>query len=263
MKRLAFALMALAGCSTDTFTGGGDSATDGPTTDARDDGGTTGEGGSCATSPVCSSVEQCNAFDTPEAYPPFFDLSQAPGALAFSTDQSVSCPRSVAATISASGVNGARAALSGSKAITNAVGAHARIEMDVLLPKTVTGGSTFLVLYANKDAAGSGVALESSNGQWNMRVRATNAQKSVNPRVGAWNHVALDVTFSAANNLGQATFEYTDASGSKQSTSITDSTLPGGTATFSELAFTAGIVPFATLSAPMTTYMDDVVFTPQ
>jgi hypothetical protein len=263
MKRLAFALIGLASCSTDTFSGGGDSGTDGAV-DAQNDGGTTGDGSSCATPPACSAVEECNAFDDTQqsSYAPFSDVSQSPGTLAFSTDQFVSCPRSVVATL-ASGVNGARAALGASKTITDAVSAHARIELDVLLPKNVTGGSTFLVLYANGDAAGSAVSLESAGGQWYVRLRATNGQKSITPRVGAWNHVALDVTFSASTSLGKATFEYVDANGTKQTAPLQDRTLPGGTATITQVAFSAGIVPFTSISAEMMTFMDDVVFTPQ
>ena len=265
MKRLAFALLGLASCSNDTFTGGDDSGTDSPV-DAQPAEGGSGEGGSCASPPVCSSFEQCNAFDDTQqsSYVPFFDLSVAPGSIGFSTDQFVSCPRSVASTMGAGSAAGARAALGGSKTITTSpLSAHGRIEMDVMLPATVTGGATFLALYANNDAMTSGVALEWAGGQWYMRVRATNNQQNITPRVGVWNHVAIDVTFSASSSIGKASLEYVDGSGKKQIATLQDSTLPGGTTVISRFDFTAGIVPFNTVSAEMKSFMDDVVFTPQ
>jgi hypothetical protein len=259
MKRLAFALLGLASCSTDTFSGGDDSGTDGQA-DVRADG-VTGGDASCTSGSSCGSSSQCNAFDDLQAssLAPFFDISQPSGSLGYSKDQFVSCPRSLAATLAGSNVSGARAALNGFKQIT--VGTHARIELDMMLPKNVTGGSTFLVLYANSDASGSGVALE-WNGQWVVRIRASATPPTpINPHTDVWNHVVLDVTFSAT--LGKVEIDYNDPNDQKQVVELQGNTLPTTGATIAQFAFNAGIVPFASISSGMTTYLDNVVFTPQ
>jgi hypothetical protein len=264
MKWLAFALV-LTGCTADTFTGldgatptDGGGAGDAPNEAGVDDGGDA----SCTPTPVaCNAGSSCSSFDDQQTTP-FSDLSQSPGKIAFTSNPAKTCPYSLVVTMPAVGTAAqARAGIGYEAQVAPFPTMTAHVEMDIILPSTVTGPSTFVGLFAN-GASTSGIGFESTGSKWIIHNHVTDASAAVSPRTGVWNHVAIDVTFSAVNSLGAVKLTYDDASGSPATASLpTDSTLPGGTATVSSVSFSAGIFPVST-SAPMTCWIDDVVFTP-
>jgi hypothetical protein len=153
-------------------------------------------------------------------------------------------------------------AILGSKTIADSSTAHAHLDVDAYLPSSVGGPSTFLMLYANSDAIQSAVSLEAIAQTWTFRLRASNATVQIKPRVGAWNHISIDVTFASSNSAGKATIGYTDNQNNTQQTGLADSTLPGGSMSVTQLAAQIGVQVTAVTSASTSAYYDNVTFSP-
>lgn len=265
MKCLALALV-LTGCTADTFTGPDGSPGDGGSGDAIVEAGG-GDGSSCTPGGIsCPTNGSCNAFDDGSAVlKPFSDLSQNGGSQSFETEQAVTCPRGVVATVPQSS---AGTPVRGAIGMTNLLltpvpTGHARIELDILLPKPPTGPSFFLYLYAGTDFS-QGLGFEFQNGNWLLRNHITNDEVTLQPlpRTGAWNHVALDVTFSTSGNVGKSELDYVDESGTKQVATLQKETLSGGTTTYSQITFVAGVGTSGLTNGSMSVFLDDVVFSP-
>ena len=257
MKRLALALV-LAGCSADTFVGA-----DGAVAGDAGGGGDAREDAGCTTGAACPPNALCSAFDdAQETLGPFVNISQNGGNVTFETDQVFTCPRALAAfsPMSPSTTTLPRGAIGATKSITAVVTAHARAELDVIFPKVLTGAASFLFMYANSDVNnGLGVVY---TGSWLVHDGVTNDDVNIDPKTGEWNHVAFDVTFAQADNVGVISFTYTDSGGNVQTAKLSKSTLGGGVPTVSSLNFGVGVLPFGTTSGPMTMYIDDIVFSP-
>jgi hypothetical protein len=253
-------LVALAACSTDTFVGPDGSVGDSGPDDVRSNEGGSVDASPCNPTPLtCTPNQVCNTFDQSQpTLAPFGDASQNGGAVTFTSDQFMTCPHAVAA-MAPQTTGQARGAFGASAAITGVAVTHARVELDVLLPKNVTGSTAFVFLYANSDTS-HGVGLVNQGGNWFVLDTTSGQNQGIDPRVGAWNHVALDVTFSESSNLGKVELDYIDSSGKPQIESFGSQTLVG--TTIQSVAFIAGVVPYGTTTAPTTAYFDDVVWSP-
>ena len=266
MKSLALAL-ALTACTADTFTGADGSLEDGGSGDAIAEGGS-GDASGCAPGGfTCPANGSCNAFD--DASPtlaPFTNFSTNGGGQSFETDQAVTCPRGLVAMVPQAA---AGSPVRGGIGLTNnlltpSLTAHARVELDILLPKSPTGPSFFVYLYAGSDFS-QGIGFEFQNGSWLLKNHVTNDEVTLQPppRTGTWNHVALDVIFSTSGNVARSEVDYLDPTGTKQVAPLQGkATLPGGTATVSQITFVAGVGTTGLTSGPMTVYLDDVAFSP-
>ncbi len=259
MKCLALLLGLLAACSTDTFTG-----PDGAFDDARTEGSTGDSGPTCQVAPACPAKAQCSGFDDAnQSLGTFVNISQNGGNVTFVSDLVVTCPYALAAfcPASASTSNAPRGAIGATAQITAVVTTHARLELDVIFPKTLTGAATFLFMYPNTDVNdGVGVIY---TGSWLLHDGVTNDDVSLEPKTGEWNHVALDVTFAQSDNIGALAFTYTDKNGQLQTAKLSKSTLDAGVVpTVSAINFGAGVLPFGTTSGPMVMHIDDVIFSP-
>jgi len=259
MKCLALLLGFTLACSTDTFTG-----PDGATADGGSDGLSGDSGGSCETPASCPPNAQCSTFDgTDKSIAPFSNISQNGGNVTFESDVVVTCPQALVAFSAASTATNPSLGGIGSTGqlnIPSAV-AHARVELDVILPKNPTGSAAFLFMYPNTDAM-HGVGLVWSGGTWLVHNAVTNDDNTISPRTDAWNHIALDVKFSASGGTGMIELDYIDANGKPQTSTMPHTTLSGTVPTVSSITFGAGVIPTGGTSGPMTMHIDDVVFEP-
>ena len=268
MKGLSFGFLGaaawvLTACSTDTFTGADADVDGGVTQDAASSDGSRSDAGCTPTPIVCPANALCSSFDDSQdnTFNPFANISLNGGSVTYETDKVVSCPRGILAS-SSSNATQPRGAIGASAKVTQVASAHARIETDVFLPDNVEGDVVFVALGANADST-TAVSFAWSSGNWVVVDGVTGDVANVQPRVGDWNHVALDVTFSsAATNLGKIELDYEDTNGHVQKASMQKATLPTGSATVSSVAFSLGVMPTGTAAGTTNAYYDNVQFSP-
>lgn len=182
--------------------GGSDSGQAGDVTasDAAQDVATDATDGSmCTSAPVCPMNAQCTTFDNPSPFPPFTSSAKGFGTVQATSTTSVSCPSSLLATLPiVAASSGARATIS-SGGQTKTQPAHVVLELDMLLPAQTSPVSFFSVFPDSGGAVGLSV---DGTGTWQLYVRgASSTPLTPQPKVGAWTHMKLEVTFASA---GQA-----------------------------------------------------------
>jgi hypothetical protein len=244
-------------CSTDTFVAPDSGSDSGSTEGGVEAGGPD----ACAVPQACLPNQICLDFDHSASYSPFVDASKNGGKVEISSDQFVTCPHSMLSTVPiATATTPPSAAVAGVIPIQQLATAHGHLEADVYLPEKTPGAAGYLTIAANADLNTVVMLGVSQGGDWALYVQATTNAVTIQPRVGAWNHVVLDVTYSSSGGTGKATLQYTDTTGTTKTAQISDSTLPGGTNVVTSVAAGVGIQPTGASTDSVSAYYDDVAF---
>lgn len=257
--RFTLLFLGLAACSTDTFATS-DAATDGETDGtASVDGG--GDGMSCPPPPSCTASQQCTTFDDAVApFGVFNNTSMGGGMVGITTDHFVTCPAGMLASLPPT--NGARATIGSTVGISPVAAVMVTLEVDAFLPTAVPGNVSFLAVGAAVDQSGVGLGAGVSGYYLFVQASGQAMPLTALPKLGAWNHIRLDVTFSADNSMGSALVTYDTDTQGRKSAQVKNSTLPGGSGAPSNVSAEVGPNPETTLPSVIVAYYDDVVFTP-
>jgi hypothetical protein len=243
------AVAALAACSNDIF-GSPDASDDASPADGAVDGG--GGPEACTSGLACSGTQAaCVTFDPNEG--PFTDQSLSPGSTSISTDEYVTCPSSLLSDLPTTGASVGKAIVSHDFTETGQ-SANITVDLSVWLPANANGAfSALAVRIGDMDV----VQLASSAGSWFLRVLASGESRSIQPVLGAWNHMVLQVVFSNDTNIGEASLTYDADGGARPTAIIKDRT----TSSIAITTITADLGLQGTTTAAMKAYYDDVIVT--
>jgi len=252
------ALLVILGCSNESFVSD-DASTDAIANDVTSDVLDASEAGDgCAPPPICSQLEDCASFDD-GTYGPFASSASSGAMVSITSAERVSCPNGLMATIASNGASNATL-YDDHKLGTSPTTAHPILELDVFLPSSPPAGLSFFSLYASVNTTSASeavtVLLASASDGWYLSLVSSGSTKlTPPPRVGAWNHMKLDVTFNASTS---ATLTY-DRQDGLQGTAMLNEDL-----NFSSITATGATVGVATAAAAAATtaYYDNIVFTP-
>jgi hypothetical protein len=176
-----------------------------------------------------------------------------------STAERVSCPQSMLVSAeSATSGTASRAVITDTQSAT---ATHAVLELDAYLPTSPTGAGSFIAL--STSAATSGIGLGFGDGVYSLFVQAKSTNIPLSPplRLGGWNHLKLDVTFSADNMVGSATLTY-DADGGGRSPLTYSGITLANAVPITSLSAEVGIDETMPPTVEMLVYFDNVAFTP-
>jgi hypothetical protein len=256
------ALACLASCTPDTFNGGDsgidsgvDSGVDGgidAVADAID------EPDPCSgTTPNCTTSQLCTSFDSSTSpFAPFMDTHTLTGTLTTSLLRHVSCPASMFSMLDTVSVGTPTRATIFGMSSTPTGGTTATLELDVILPATVTGN--VLAFGVATSVNKSTVALGASTSNWYIYAQDTGLTNNLPyPPKPGWNHMKLTVVF--AGGTAGATLDYDTVSNGKRTGTYTGGTVGAGSITF--MTAEIGLDCTAGSSGPMQAYYDNVVFT--
>lgn len=246
-RALALSLCAVFGCSLATDLG--DLA--GDASHVGDAGGEAGDGGGVCAPFACPANAECATFDT-GLEQPFHDVSQGSGSTHVTPTEFVSCPDALESDIdpSTSGIPSGTA--TDSISVSSLSSAEVVLDLDVWLPAQPSGPISAFALRAGA----SSVSVEYALSTWALAVQASNKSTAIAPRVGAWNHMTLTVTF-ANGAAGSAKLDYLDSGGQLANAVITGVTY-GGVQSIDSLDAVLGLTGQVTTKT--TAFYDDVVF---